>query len=79
MKTSTALRLAHGAGLGHAELKLGDASAMQRAAEKVLSARGDTFKLPAPRTARHDHPLDRVARLRALALARGEYKVEGKR
>ena len=54
-------------------VKYGDLSALNHRARAFLDARGGTLTLHhAP-----DPTLTRQARLRALALSRGEYRVEG--
>lgn len=78
MKTRTALYYAQGTtGHGHAPLKVGDATQLTRAADDVLARRGDTFRLPHPLNDKRGCPkAEREARLRAMALKFGEYKVK---
>ena len=75
MRSASAEHLANGTkGHGHAEIRRGDATEIQRASDGVLARRGDGSKLPPLRKGVGNPKLEREAQLRALAIRRGEYK-----
>lgn len=80
MKTSKALQLAaRVTTTPDATTKHGDGKMLQDAAKEYLAGHNSTV-LPGLRTKTSANcPDERIARLRRLALARGEYKTEGGR